>query len=38
VADGFGVDAEEDVGVLEKQLDQVMCGLDRGVLARRGPF
>jgi hypothetical protein len=37
VADGFGADAEEDVGVLEN-LDQVTCGLDRGVLARRGPF
>jgi len=35
VAKGLGADAQEDVGVLEGQLDQVACGLDCGV-TRRG--
>ena len=33
MACGLGADAEEEVGVLEWQLDQVARGLDGGVLA-----
>ena len=33
VAEGFGANAEEQVGVLERQLDQVARGFDGGILA-----
>ena len=33
MACGLGADAEEEVGVLERQLNEVTCDLDGGILA-----